>query len=214
MTSPTFFINHPNEIFIWLKSFIMKFNIFICISLLSLSVYSQGINPNQSGVYLTSNDYLNNILTYSIDCSTESHKIKLHDFNKSSHIDVIHNKIKYTLQKKEIYAFKDCENGVYRFFNNEEYKILEPKAIYIYSIEKNIPSGKNIKTITEYYFSKDSNGDLVKLSLINLKKAFPENHKFHDLLDAYFKDETDITMYDSFHKMHKINHLYQQSLIN
>ena len=41
----------------------------------------------------------------------------------------------------------------------------------------------------------------------NLKKAFPDNHKFHDGLDASFKGK-DISAYDAFHKMFKVNHLY------
>ena len=50
-----------------------------------------------------------------------------------------------------------------------------------------------------------------ELSKANLMNAFPNNHKFHDMLDAQFKNEADIASYDSFHKMYKVNHLLQQA---
>lgn len=48
---------------------------------------------------------------------------------------------------------------------------------------------------------------LQDLTKENLKKAFPENHIFHDAQDANFKEDKDLTAYDKFYKMYKINWL-------
>ena len=56
--------------------------------LLSLNVMAQNEN---SGVYLNFNDYVNNKLSYQINCKTEKHKIRMNDFLKRSYITVIHN---------------------------------------------------------------------------------------------------------------------------
>lgn len=37
------------------------------------------------------------------------------------------------------------------------------------------------------------------------KIAFPDNHKFHDELNAIIKDDNGLYAYDNFHKMYKVN---------
>jgi hypothetical protein len=44
--------------------------------------------------------------------------------------------------------------------------------------------GKGYRTIQEYYFSVRPEGQILALTLENLKQALPNNHKFHDSLDA------------------------------
>jgi hypothetical protein len=61
-----------------------------------------------------------------------------------------------------------------------------------------------------YFFSTASASELQPLSKANLKKAFPENHPFHDALDATFNSDNDLTAYDTFHKMTKLNWLLKQ----
>jgi hypothetical protein len=65
--------------------------------------------------------------------------------------------------------------------------------------------------VYSYYFSKDASSPLQDLSKANLKAAFPTNHKFHDGLDANFKTDSELTAYDSFHKMYKVNHILEMS---
>jgi len=45
------------------------------------------------------------------------------------------------------------------------------------------------------------------LTLENLKQAFPDNHRFHDALDATFAAGRVLAEYDEFHKMFKVNRL-------
>lgn len=57
----------------------------------------------------------------------------------------------------------------------------------------------------QYYFSTKGDGKLMSLTINNIKQAFPNNHKFHDMIDAQFQI-TNIWEYDTFHKTFKVNH--------
>ena len=94
----------------------------------------------------------------------------------------------------------------YRFVGNDRYQILEAKALYIYSLDVLVRKGSLEKT---YFFSVGPNGDVLPLTILNLKKAFPDNHRFHDVLDMTFKNDSDLTKYDDFHKMFKVNRLLE-----
>ena len=94
----------------------------------------------------------------------------------------------------------------YRVVGNDRYQILESKTLYIYSLDVLVRKGTTEKA---YFFSVGPNGSLLPLTILNLKKAFPDNHAFHDFLDMSFKHDSDLTKYDDFHKMFKINRLLE-----
>src|ERR687885_599424 len=88
----------------------------------------------------------------------------------------------------------------YRVVGNDRYQVIEAKALYIYTLDVIVRKGASEKA---YFFSVGPNGDVLPLTILNLKKAFPDNHTFHDLLDMSFKHDSDLTKYDVFHKMFK-----------
>ena len=94
------------------------------------------------------------------------------------------------------------------------YTVLNPgEAILIYKyVHSAHPPKAAEKYPTKYYFSDKSSDLVVDLTKENLKKAFPQNHAFHDALDANFKEDKELTNYDDFHKIYKINRLYQNSV--
>src|SRR5215510_11782969 len=96
----------------------------------------------------------------------------------------------------------------YRVVGNDRYQIVEANALYIYSLDVLVRKGASEKA---YFFSVGPNGDVLPLTILNLKKAFPDNHTFHDLLDMSFKHDSDLTRYDDFHNMFKINRLLAAS---
>jgi len=53
---------------------------------------------------------------------------------------------------------------------------------------------------------------LRELTKLNLKKAFPNDHAFHDALDAQFKEDKELINYDEFHKMYKVNRVYTSTV--
>ncbi len=175
--------------------------------LLATNAFSQN---EKSGVYLTFKDYLNNTLSYEINCKTEKHVIRTNDFLNQSYITVIHQGIKVKLQKDSIYGFISCNKPLVRFQDNMEYYLAEKGKVWIFYKLVNVSQGKGFKSVPHYYFCTKGDGLLVELTINNLKKTFPANHKLHDMLDAQFQTN-DIGEYDSFHKMFKVNHLLEMT---
>jgi len=187
-----------------MKTFKMILN--IVFALISLSAFSQ-----DSGVYLSAADFASRKLTYGINCATEKHKIKLNQFLNKDYITVVHNNMSNKLVKKDIYGYRDCDGVTYRFINNNHFTILNPEeSILIF--KHTTMASKNQQAVIVYYFSFSGSNATSELTLSNLKKADPENHKFHDALDAEFKSDSNLALYDSFHKVYRINRLYSNSL--
>jgi hypothetical protein len=167
-----------------------------------------------SGIYLTALDYQKAQLTSEGDCKSEAHKIELHDVLDKPFVDVRHGSNRHRYLKSEIFGFRSCEGLDYRFVRNKAYQIVEARTLYIYVIQAPARLGKDIaggqNKVTTYYFSVGAEGDVLPLTLIKLKQAFPANHPFHDNLDAAFPFGG-VEQYDEFHKMFKVNHLLESS---
>ncbi|HXU27086.1 MAG TPA: hypothetical protein VN698_07630 [Bacteroidia bacterium] len=165
-----------------------------------------------SGVFITKEDFKNNRLTEETDCQNDKETFKKHDFFSKAEFTVTHKGKKKTYLKKDIYAYRDCENVVWRFYQNKEYEIMETNNIYIYAIRKLVVNGETIERDPVYYFSKGPLGDIKKLSVPNLKLEFANNQTFHNLLDAEFKAPNVVEMYDAAHKTYEVNYLYKQAI--
>ena len=176
--------------------------------LLTLNVMAQN---EKSVVYLSFNDYVSNKLTYEINCNTEKHKIRMNEFFNQSYITVIHNGVKIHLYKDSIYGFISCDEPLVKFHDKQRYYLVEKGSVWIFYRMDTKSSGKSFITEKKYYISMKGEGKFIELSKENLKSTFPDNHKFHDLLDAQFDNNANIAEYDSFHKMYKVNHLLWQS---
>jgi len=96
--------------------------------------------------------------------------------------------------------------------NDKNYMVLNAKeSIVIYKYQHLGHSPKEAEKYTPtYFFTTGSYDVLQELTKLNLKKAFPANHPFHDALDATFKDDKELISYDDFHKMYKVNWLLKQ----
>lgn len=93
--------------------------------------------------------------------------------------------------------------------NNQNYKAInsgEAIVIYKYAHLSHTPKEAE-KYAPTYFFVTSASDELIPLSKMNLKKAFPTNHPFHDALDENFKEDKELINYDEFHKMYKINWL-------
>ncbi len=67
------------------------------------------------------------------------------------------------------------------------------------------------KYAPKYFFVVPGSNVLQELTKMNLKKAFPENHMFHDALDTNFKEDKELINYDDFHKMYKLNWIFKST---
>jgi len=155
-----------------------------------------------TGIYLTAADYQNGRLSSESDCGAAGHKVELHDILHKPFIDVTHGSKTHRYLKSELYGFRTCDGREYRFVGNKEYQILEAKQVFIYSVDVPAREGQDLArdraTVREYFFSVGSCGPVLSLTRDNLKRAFPDNHKFHDAVGHMFASDKDLAQYDAF----------------
>lgn len=186
--------------------------LFIPVAVLAAFVFSvaaslKAATPRTSGVYLTAADYKNGQVAFEGDCKSKTHKLELHDVLNKPYIDVTHAAEKRRYQKNEVFGFRACDGRNYRFVSNLEYQILEAKELYVYEHGTNEHVGKGLRTVPTYYFSAGPSGQVLPLTLENLKRAFPDNQRFHDSLDQMFGRGQNLAQYDELHKMFTVNQL-------
>ena len=160
-----------------------------------------------SGIYLSGADYTEHRLSFEGDCKSKSHKLELHDVTHRTYIHVTHGTGTKRYDKSDLFGFRSCEGVDYRFAGNREYQIVEASAVYIYQTPRQVSQTKGVRTVPEYHFSVGPTGAVTLLTLGNLKRAFPDNHKFHDSLDQMFGTGGDLAQFDDFHKMFKVNRI-------
>ena len=165
----------------------------------------------QSGIYLTAADFQSSLLTNALDCKESHHAIKRNSFFNKGYITIIDHGQRKRYNKSEVFGYLDCDKNVYRFFDNKEYMILNTEGFCLYKHEQLENNVKSANTISLYFFSTSINSSPQLLTLLNLQKAFPDNHKFLDLLDAAFKSDDDLIRTDAFKKGYKLIHIYNDS---
>jgi hypothetical protein len=114
-------------------------------------------------------------------------------------------------------AFKGHQNHDqyhYRSFHALSYRILDSTEFFLYyryQQQEHI-KGKELLKTDCYYFSINALAPIEPLTIENLKAAFPDNNRFHYLLDEQFRRDTELMAYDPYSKMYKIKYLYGLSL--
>ena len=84
-------------------------------------------------------------------------------------------------------------------------------AVTLFKYVHKIHSPKEAEKYTPKYFFTIASSDVLQpLTKDNVKKAFPTNHPFNDALDATIRSDSELTEYDTFHKMYKINWLLKE----
>jgi hypothetical protein len=190
----------------------MRVHFFALLGLLTLAAPAWGQSaPLGSGLYKSAEDFRARRLTLAVDCKTEKHKLRLHEFSGQPYVTVKHGGQDYRMAKDSLFGFRDCDGREFRFATDHlHYPILNPaEELLIYKLEQ--PAiGKN-QGYVRLFFSVNAAAPIQSLTLIGVKKAFPDNHRFHDLLDAQFREGGDLTAFDTMHGMTKLNWLLRQS---
>ncbi|TWI82625.1 hypothetical protein LX66_5200 [Chitinophaga japonensis] len=155
-----------------------------------------------SGIYLSFTDFRNNKLSYA-----GTDKLRFHEFSGNNFITVKHNGQKSRLFKGKIYAYQRNNGQVVRTWNKVPYTLSEQGDIWIYYRYLNVTQGKGIQMERKYFYSTAGNSEILPLTISNLKHSFPEKYLFHNFLDAQFRNDAELSTYDSFAKKFKVNHL-------
>lgn len=189
----------------------MKTHFLALLGLLAWATSTRGQTaPLGSGLYRSAADFLGHRLTLAVDCKTETHKLRMNEFIGQPYVTVVHGGKPYQVAKDSLFGFRDCEGQSYRFATDYYHlPILNPdEELLLYRMTQ-LAAGKNPGR-EQVYFSASAAAPIQVLTLLNVKRAFPDNHRFHDLLDAQIGNG-DLTAYDQMHRMTKINWLLRQS---
>jgi hypothetical protein len=171
---------------------------------LSLIVFVIVVNA-QSGVYLTFDDFENNRLAYATDALADKNKIRFNEFIAKPFIIVKHNGEKVHVFKDEIYAYKNKGNIV-RTWNFTPYHFLEKGPIWLYYRDVYTSQPKGIQRVRKYFYSTHGKGEIMPLTVHNLKRSFPHNDLFHIYLDQ-FRSDAELARYDNYANKYKVNDL-------
>jgi hypothetical protein len=163
------------------------------------------------GLYRTASDFRQRRLTMTVNCKADRNRLRLNQVGPRPYVTAIQGGEEYKLAKSILYGYRDCDGREYRFVNNNQhYPILNPgEEVLLYKTTLP-PVGQNPGYV-RLYFSATAEAPIQLLTLRNLKKAFPDNHRLHELLDAQFPTGSDLTAFDAYHGMTKLNWLLQQS---
>lgn len=162
----------------------------------------------QAGIYLTPEDYENEKISYTRKEKCK-YRLKVNHLIHANAIKVIIGDTVFKFSKDSIFAYRDNEKNTYRLYKSNEYQILNShEYILLYSLTLPI-NAKGFQTVTSFYFSAGSHSAIFSLSKINLKKAFPTDTTFHELIDMYFTSDAQLMTYDTFYKVYKINRIYE-----
>ena len=133
----------------------------VLLSVFTASASVQRSVPRTSGIYLTAAAYDEGRLTSEGHCGSKDHKLELHDVLHKSYIHVTHGTETTRYAKSDLFGFRACDEKVYRFVSNQEFRILEAKELYIY--EQRVGNGRSIAEAN--HFSKGSNGTVRPLTI-------------------------------------------------
>ncbi|RAI97863.1 hypothetical protein LX64_04913 [Chitinophaga skermanii] len=167
----------------------------------TITISANAQSQQRSGLYLTVEDYVNARLSYkdakiNADVAFQPKAIKVNGADKVS------------LDKHQVYGFKDDKGTSYRFFKEGTYTIVDTTHFDLYKRTVNIENGKERTRETVYYFSTKPGDDVLLLTKENLKKAFPTDEKFHVMLDMQFKNDKALQQFDKADKVYKVKQLY------
>jgi hypothetical protein len=183
----------------------------IVVAVLTLFAGQGFCQKDSSGIYFMADDFVHHRLSLVIDCKTEKHKIKSDMLFHAKEIAIKHGDSTYIFPKDSIWGIRYCGGSVVRLYDNSAYPLINPtETILIYKVTTGTGM-KNNPTVTSYFFSKDETSKIQELTLDNIKAAFPDNHRFHDLIDMQFRNDAELGLYDKMHRIMKINHVLQIS---
>jgi len=188
-----------------------KLVLIIHILILGLAIGLNAQNINQ-GVYLSANDFTSGKISYINENGNEKYKFYLHEFLNASTIKIIKGDKIIKLKKDSIYGFRDKNNNSYRFYKNDEFKIINHSSnIILYSKSTLEGDLKNKHLVLIYYFSATADSPVYELTKWNLKSVFINDVPFQKLLDVHFQSDNELSAYNSQSKTYDLNHIYDIS---
>lgn len=156
-----------------------------------------------SGVYLSAQDFAAKKISY------KGAKIKTNLLFNPTDIKVIQDDKKTTLFKVNTYGYKTSDNKTYRYYNGVTYEVLNPQnGFLIYKLNR-LSISKNQQPPL-YFFSTGADAPVQRLTIMNVKLAYPDDRNLHYAMDMLFRNDDDLLRYDNYYKQYKIVELVKE----
>ncbi|WP_109697902.1 hypothetical protein [Chitinophaga deserti] len=175
------------------------------LGVLSLPAVAQS---GKTGLYLSAEDFAEGKVSY----GAAHHKIKADVPFQHGKVKVVNGDKQILLDKNVLYGYRDKHQQDYRFVGNNAYKILDAAGFPIYSREVETSKGKGRIKETKFYFSAQPGSDVMELTIGNLKRAFPDNGKFHQQLDMQFRSNDELARFDEYSKAFTLKTIYNETI--
>lgn len=168
---------------------------------------------HRSGVYATAGDFEAGLLTDAQECQSGSRPVDRDAFNDSPVVAMPGAGQSRQFAKASVFGFRACDGTDVRFANGTNYRTIHAPPLYIYEYDYRVPSGKGgSRVVTDYAFSTTAGDSVRPLTLDALKRAYPENHRFHDQLDLAFRSNQELIRYDDFHHEYRVARILRGAL--
>jgi hypothetical protein len=168
--------------------------------------------PPLSGVYATPVDYEAARFVDMIACRSASQPVDRDAFRGSTFVELPGQNERARYVKAEIYGFRACDGSDLRFVRGDSYRVVRAPPMYLYEHKRTVSVGKATRVVTDYGFSIAAADSVRPLTMDALKRAYPENHRFHDLLDLAFRRNDELIQYDDFHNEYRVARLLRETL--
>jgi hypothetical protein len=168
--------------------------------------------PPLAGVYATLNDYEADRLVDMIVCRSASQPVDRNAFRSATFVQLPGPTERTRYAKAEIFGFRACDGSDVRFVRGDTYRIVRAPPMYLYERKRTVSVGKATRVVTDFGFSVAAADSVRPLTMDALKHAYPENHRFHDLLDLAFRRNEELIRYDDFHREYTVARLLRETL--
>ena len=185
----------------------MKTRNFILLGVILLFSLRNYTLAQSTGIYLTHKDFDNEIISF-VKKENLKYKFRVDHIFDDSYVKIVIDDSCFIFKKDSIFGYRDYHSVNYRFYNKKTYRIINPREeILLYSITS-IVNPKGNQTVVNYFFSINTDSPVYPLTKPNLKKAFYNDLNFHDLIDVYFRKDSDLLSYDVLNNQYTINSIY------
>ncbi|WP_184549507.1 hypothetical protein [Mucilaginibacter sp. FT3.2] len=188
----------------------MKNSIKMLIAIVAVSLQISTLQAqskiNNTGVYLTEQDYKAGKLSYVLAAGDKMH---LNDFLDGKNVSLTYQGKNIKLAKSEIFGYREG-NHDFRFYQNEAYKVLDTAGFLLYSKNELAQQGKGPKPVEEYFYSVSTDKPVLSLTLQNIYKSFPAENGFRYGVQSNFHQDADLIIFDNVNKQYEIKFLYME----
>ena len=166
----------------------------------------------QTGLYITAADFVAGRLAEAAACQSDSRPVDRDSFGRSANVLWPGAASPSQHAKSEIFGFRACDGTDVRFVRGANFRVVHAPPFYLYQHEYRVSMGKSgSRLVASYAFSATPADSVRPLTLDALKRAYPDNHRFHDLLDLAFRSDDELMHYDEFHHEYRVARLLRET---